>query len=318
MPTKTEERVYDLLRRMPHDGLPAARQLFWTELNYDRANEPLSRRNWPDRAREALDGDPLLLARHRSPFGAFDIVYARLSPECQGRDFPLSLTAERLVVNRLLDDHPYALFVFSDRDEQHWHLVNVRYERKGARRRVFRRIAVGPHEKVRTGAQRLALVDLAALSPDLSGLSPLRIQERHDEAFDVEAVTREFFGRFARLFYRIRDEIAAVPDLADDADGHTQMLLDRLLFLYFVQKKGWLAQDPDYLYNHFLDGATSTAPPAPASTAKSSTPSFSHSPTARPTTASPRRSGRCPFSTAASLSCTSPAVAGRRPRPACP
>jgi adenine-specific DNA-methyltransferase len=268
MPTETQERVYDLLRRMPRDGLAAAKHLFWTELSYDHANEPLSRRNWPDRARETLAAEPLLLARHRSQFGSFDVIYARLSPEYQGRDFPLSVTAERLAITQFLSDHPYALFLLSDPQEQHWHLVNVRYDPAmvGAqhaapaaptappRRRVFRRIAVGPHERLRTASERVAMLDLATLSPDLFGLSPIAIQQRHDEAFDVEAVTRQFFQRFAHHFYAIRAEIAAVPDLAACADDHTQMLLDRLLFLYFIQKKGWLAQDPDYLTNHFLDG----------------------------------------------------------------
>jgi len=254
MPTETEQRVYGLLHRMSSDGLPALKRLFWTELNYDRANVPLSTRDWSQRARDALEGPPVILARHESRFGSFDIIYARLSPEQRGRHFPLSLTAERLVVSQLLKDHPYALFVFSDAEARHWHFVNVRYDKGIARRRVFRRIAVGPHERLRTAAERVAMLDLATLGPDLSGLSPLAIQQRHDEAFDVEAVTQEFFYRFARLFYRVRDEIAAVPDLAADADGHAQMFLDRLLFLYFIQKKGWLNQDPDYLYNRFLDG----------------------------------------------------------------
>ena len=251
MVTKTQERVYHLLQRMPDDGLAAAKQLFWTELNYDRANESLSRRNWPDRAAGALNEDPLLLAQHQSTFGDFHVVYARLSSASSGRGSPLSLTAERLAINQLLPDHPYALFVFSDADGQHWHLVNVRYDQEVARRRVFRRIAVGPHERLRTASERVAMLDLASLSPDLLGLSPIAIQQRHDEAFDVEAVTREFFLQFARLFYRVRDEIAAVRDLADDADAHAQMLLDRLLFLYFIQKKGWLAQDPHYLFDRF-------------------------------------------------------------------
>ena len=256
MPTQTEERVYELLQQMPRDGLAAAKRLFWTELNYDHANAPLSRRNWAERAGEALDGDPALLARHESAFGPFDVIYARLSPEPRGRGFPLALTAERLAVNQLLNDHPYALFVFSDTEEAHWHLVNVRLDKVPGTpaRRVFRRMAVGPHERLRTAAARVAMLDLATLSPDLSGLSPLAIQQRHDEAFDVEAVAREFFTRFARLFYRVRDEIAAVADLADEADGHAQMLLDRLLFLYFIQKKGWLNEDLDYLYTRFLDG----------------------------------------------------------------
>lgn len=53
MPTPTEQRVYDLLHRMSADGLTAAKQLFWTELNYDRVNERLSTRDWPERVGEA-------------------------------------------------------------------------------------------------------------------------------------------------------------------------------------------------------------------------------------------------------------------------
>ena len=47
----------------------------------------------------------------------------------------------------------------------------------------------------------IARLDLADLSPDLFGLSPLAIQKRHDDAFNVEPVTEEFFKTFVRLFY---------------------------------------------------------------------------------------------------------------------
>jgi len=256
MPEATQERVLDLLRSMPTSGLAAAKQLFCTELNYDRANERLSTRGWPGPVQETLAGrePPLLLAQHSSQFGAFHVIYTRLAAEERGRSFPLSLAAERQVVAQLLPDHPYALFLFSDPEERHWHLVNVRYDKEAARRRIYRRIAVGPHERLRTAAERVAMLDLAALSPDLFGLAPIAIQQRHDEAFDVEAVTKAFFRRFAGLFYTVRDEIAAVQQLAEGADHYAQLLLDRLIFLYFIQKKGWLNQDPDYLYRRFLEG----------------------------------------------------------------
>ena len=164
MPTATEQRVYDLLHRMPGDGLAAVKQLFWTELNYDRVNAPLSRRNWPGRAAAALADDPHILAHHKSHFGTFEIIHAQLTPSQVSRGFPLSLTAERLVINQLLPDHPYALFVFGDGEGRHWHLVNVRYDKAGTKRQVFRRIAIGPHERLRTASQRVALLDLATLS----------------------------------------------------------------------------------------------------------------------------------------------------------
>ncbi len=182
MPTADVQRIHDLLNRMPVEGLAAAKQLFWTALNYDRANVALSTRDWPETTRALLAAEPLLLARYSSALGRFDILYTRLATHQSGRSFPLSLAAERAVITQLLPDHPYALFVFSDAVEKHWHLVNVKYRREQAgedvraARRVLRRIAIGPHERLRTAAERVAMLDLATLGPDLTALAPLAIQ----------------------------------------------------------------------------------------------------------------------------------------------
>jgi len=234
---------------MPQSGLIAAKELFWTELNYDRVNEPLSRRNWPDRAHDALDDDPVLLAQHESSFGAFDVIYAKLSPEQRGRGFPLSLTAERLAVNQLLNDHPYALFVFSDTDEQHWHLVNVRYDEETARQRVLRRIAVGPYERLRTASERVSMLDLTTLDRDLFGLAPLDIQRRHDEAFNVEAVTDQFFKDYQGVFNKLQVELLTQAGDPSWAHDFALQFLNRLMFMYYVQRKRWLGDDPDFLCN---------------------------------------------------------------------
>lgn len=266
MTLTTQKRVLNLLEQMPDRGLPAAKQLFWTELNYNRANRTLSRRPWSERAQEVLADDPVILAEH----GDFHIIYAKLAEGQVGRTFPLSLTAERLAINQLLKNHPYGLFVFSDLEEKHWHFVNVKLDKVEGKvtgtsevpvtstRRLFRRIAIGPHERLRTASERVAMLDLTTIQvtgtsevPVTFDLSPLVIQQRHDEAFDVEAVTKQFFQRFADLFYRVREGIATRPDLAEDADDLAQTLLDRLMFLYFIQKKGWLNDDPDYLVNRF-------------------------------------------------------------------
>lgn len=249
MPTETQERVYKLLHRMPADGLAAAKQLFWTELNYDRASETLSRRNWPDRAHDTLADNPLLLAQHSSQFGSFDVIYAQLAPDQRGRGFPLSLTAERLAVNQLLENHPYALFVFSDTAEKHWHLVNIRYDQKATRQRVFRRIAVGPHERLRTASERVAMLDLSTLSPTLFGLAPLDIQQRHDEAFNVEAVTDQFFQAYRQQFSGFQADLYLQTWDNGWAHDYALQFLNRLMFLYYVQRKRWLGDDPDFVSN---------------------------------------------------------------------
>ncbi len=58
-------------------------------------------------------------------------------------------------------------------------------------------------------------------------------------AFDVEKVTKRFFGEYHDLFGSTKAQIQGLPD--DEARHEfTQALFNRLLFIAFVQKKGWL------------------------------------------------------------------------------
>ena len=237
-----EQSVLELLKNLC--GLEPLKKLFWSELNYDRVNQPLSRRGWNQTAANALAEDPVLFAGGGQN-NDFHVVYSRLSQE------RLLLGQERPVVNALLKEHPYGLFIFSNEPQDCWHLVNVKYDEDEKKRRLFRRISVNSQERLRTAAERVAMLDLQSIQPDMFGLQPLSIQSCHDEAFDVEAVTRQFFTTFANIYHKVADDIATVPGLEQESGRLSQLLLDRLLFLYFIQKKGWLNQEPQYLYNRF-------------------------------------------------------------------
>jgi len=86
-------------------------------------------------------------------------------------------------------------------------------------------------------AERVAMLDLFALSPEVTGLSPLTIQQRHDQAFDGEAVTKRFFEEYARVFARVEGLIAGFDD-PERKRLFTQRLFNRLMFIAFIQKKG--------------------------------------------------------------------------------
>src|SRR6202011_3043977 len=43
-------------------GQDPLKKLFWTELNYDKVNSPLSRKGWGEQASSALADDPVLFA----------------------------------------------------------------------------------------------------------------------------------------------------------------------------------------------------------------------------------------------------------------
>ena len=55
-----QQTVLTILRSLRDLG--GLKKLFWEELNYERENQPLSMRNWPDSARSALADDPILFA----------------------------------------------------------------------------------------------------------------------------------------------------------------------------------------------------------------------------------------------------------------
>jgi hypothetical protein len=159
--------------------------------------------------------------------------------------------AERKVMERLRDPYPYALYAFSDAEERLWHFVNAPHGERVASKQ-YRRIVVGPGEGLRTATDRISMLsvdDLAdKVGKDPEDLSPLEIQAAHDEAFDVEAVTKEFFREYRRVFEEVESSVTGI-----NGKEHTrifvQRLFNRLMFVAFVEKKGWMRLNgrTDYL-----------------------------------------------------------------------
>jgi adenine-specific DNA-methyltransferase len=227
-----QQSVLNILENLK--GLDPLKELFWTELHYDRINEAVSRRGWNEQAAKALAEDPVVFAGGGEN-SDFKVILARLDSE----KVPLGM--QRPVINRLLQDFPYALFVFSNRDRSQWHFVNVKYDAEASRRRLFRRISVQPGDGLRTATERLQMLDLASFGRDLFGISALEIQKRHDEAFDVEKVTKDFYNEIANWYFWAREHALFPKDAPLDSDGKPSLplirLLTRLIFCWFLREK---------------------------------------------------------------------------------
>jgi hypothetical protein len=67
-------------------------------------------------------------------------------------------------------------------------------------------------------------------------------------AFDKEPLTRDFFRRFNEALDLVKADLQNLQGMSS-ADAYTsaQLLLERLIFLYFLQNRGWLDQKRDYL-----------------------------------------------------------------------
>lgn len=164
------------------------------------------------------------------------------------------------VAHKLKRDESYkeaGLVAFVSPDAQSWRFsfVRMEYETKRdpktgkikaeerltpARRHSY---LVGLHEECHTAQSRfLALLQNTTDTPTLAQI---------ETAFSVESVSKEFFAEYVRLFEATEAALVALVKKdktlrADFETKHvntadfTKKLLGQIVFLYFIQKKGWL------------------------------------------------------------------------------
>ena len=74
------------------------------------------------------------------------------------------------------------------------------------------------------------------------------VKERVQKAFIVnsEKVTKKFYTEFKRQHKSFEKYVSGIS-YADDVRWYTSIMLDRLMFCYFIQKKGFLDADKNYL-----------------------------------------------------------------------
>ena len=213
------------------------KELFYDRLHYDRVNETISTRRFADSVRASLgDSEPLLLA-NGGVGGQFKVIYTRLSSQ------QIYKQEQRGIIEALLGIHPHSLFVFSNQAQDDWHFINAKYDEKNTQRRLLRRIVVNQREQLRTAIEQIGELDLQAIGLQCRKraieLEPLEIQMQQDKAFDVEKVTERFFSEYKLVFDSVKGSIEGIPN-EEQKHLFTQKLFNRLMFIAFVQKKGWL------------------------------------------------------------------------------
>lgn len=74
------------------------------------------------------------------------------------------------------------------------------------------------------------------------------VYDRVKTAFDIDKVTKKFFTLFQKEHEHFLDFIQGITD-DGDTRWYTSVMLNRMMFIYFIQKKGLLDGDTDYLRN---------------------------------------------------------------------
>ena len=178
------------------------------------------------------------------------------------------LTHARTAIRNFVAEHlktrgnqEAALVAFVSRSEQQWRFsyvtmeyaavktedgkVSMKTRLTSARRSSY---LVGEDESCHTAQSRfLDLLQDTESRPTLAQV---------EDAFSVEAVTKEFFEHYKTLFLGLRDELDSLVKKdknigAEFAAKHistvdfAKKLMGQIIFLYFLQKKGWLGAPKD-------------------------------------------------------------------------
>ncbi|MGD9495241.1 MAG: DNA methyltransferase, partial [Armatimonadota bacterium] len=183
----------------------------------------------------------------------FVVIYCMIRA---GDTVPLRLTDERAMAQQVLRDErwPNCLLVFSDPEQRHWHFVSPRRLTRAraegrAQRHVLRRIAVGPGDRLRTAIDRFARIRLEPAQADT--MPAAEIHRQHDIAFSVEQVTEDFFDQFKQHYFKLEDCLVGQVDDRPWAHDFALRLLSRLMFIYFIQRKRWIADNPEFMAHYW-------------------------------------------------------------------
>lgn len=143
------------------------------------------------------------------------------------------------------DDWRFSLIKMDYRFEERDAKTRVREEFTPARRWSF---LVGANEKSHTAQSRFVpILQDDKNSPTLAQL---------EEAFNIEKVTKEFFEKYRDLFVRTKEAldqaVAANTAVRSDFEAKgvdsvnlAKKLLGQIIFLYYLQKKGWFGVPRD-------------------------------------------------------------------------
>lgn len=185
-----------------------------------------------------------------------DILIVELK---RGHSVEFARTTQRNFIRRYLNgsrggelkDAALVSFHTEGFDDWRFSLVKMQYslEKKKDDLTPAKRFSflVGKNEKSHTAQKQLT---------DLLAMDALPTLTQIESAFNIETVTREFFEKYKQLFidlndffekefqksHQLRDELASKNI---DTVSFAKKLLGQIVFLYFLQKKGWLGVPKD-------------------------------------------------------------------------
>jgi len=171
---------------------------------------------------------------------------------CQTASLP-PYKIRRQIEREVAKQHYENLVIYTDQaqTEQVWQWIKREHGKPDVCREERYKLA----QKGEALLQKLQQITFTLAEED--DLTLLEVTKRTRKAFDVEKVTKTFYSQFQKEHDAFRNFVRGIPD-EEMKSWYVSVMLNRLMFLYFLQKKGFLDNNRHYLRMkliHFLDHA---------------------------------------------------------------
>jgi len=164
-------------------------------------------------------------------------------------DKPPNVTQRRAVHRALAPTYIEHLLAYVTADAQQATFVWAR--RRPKNKIEMRALPYAVGSPARTTIEQLGELAFTVEELGLFGEPPVTaITDKLNAAFDIEAVTRLFFTTYRDVFGEAERQISGIS--GDARRLFTQKLFNRLMFLVFLEHKGWLGFDGSQDYLHAL------------------------------------------------------------------
>ena len=152
-------------------------------------------------------------------------------------------------------EHDHLLFICTTTDFRRFAFAHFASTTENWRRAV---LSIFSWEQGDTHIRTLCEYNLPALTFPSDGFSTdQEWLQAWQKAFDVEEVTDKFFADYQSVFSQVENAVKGIPENEEEARRlYTQRLFNRLMFLRFIEKKGWLTYNGDRDYLRSLFDAT--------------------------------------------------------------
>ena len=233
---EVETQIASIFAAIPEGRTTAIRRLFVETLDFDPASGQISLDGGPSNA-QLPDA-----AERVAELDGVHVLFVPLNIDDTDRVRKTEVdAAARLIAGQLGDD---LLLVFTNTSASRLHFILPKFE--GAHP-TLRRMVVERDLPRRTAVQQVASIFWNHQYEDSTSTALKK-------AFDVEPVTKDFFAEYKRIFESAMVSVAGFGEGEGEEEEESkrtfvQTLFNRLMFVYFLSRKGWLRLDgsADYL-----------------------------------------------------------------------